>query len=61
MFFVLFDVVAVALIVGLTCGNVLVGGTGFEPAASSSRSLVGAQIRAWNSGRTCWRALAASP
>jgi hypothetical protein len=36
-FFVLFDVVAAALIVALTCENV-VGVTGFEPAASSSRT-----------------------
>ena len=36
--FALGDVVAVATIVALTCANVLVGVTGFEPAASSSRT-----------------------
>ena len=44
-FFVLFDVVAVAMIVALTCGNVLVGVTGFEPAASSSRTKRATKLR----------------
>jgi hypothetical protein len=36
--FALRDVVAVVIIVVLTCGNALVGVTGFEPATSSSQS-----------------------
>ena len=43
--FALGDVVAVAIIVTLTCGNVLVGVTGFEPAASSSRTKRATKLR----------------
>jgi hypothetical protein len=32
------DVVAVAMIVALTCSDAMVGVTGFEPATSSSRT-----------------------
>lgn len=43
--FALGDGVAVAIIVALTCINVLVGVTGFEPATSSSRTKRATKLR----------------
>ena len=43
--FALGEVIAVATIVALTCANVLVGVTGFEPAASSSRTKRATKLR----------------
>lgn len=46
------EVVAVAMNGGLTCTNVLVGVTGFEPAASSSRTKRATKLRHTPSLRT---------